>query len=194
MSNGFPPESTNAAILHARQCLATIGDTQTVQIGREHLQWLVEAATAYEAYERQCAWVQGARVGPLGWHVARIMTDLIYAAYPALRPAIAAHREEVADGQGAVTHMATDAAEARARLRDTLSDADQLESMFCLVKSDDIRAILATAEAASGAGEREAFMRGAEAMQRALADALCDHLNPRAASIANATPVPDYRS
>ena len=50
----------------------------------------------------------------------------------------------------------TDAAEARARLCETLSDADQIESMFCLVKSDDIRAILTTAEAASGAGEREA--------------------------------------
>lgn len=46
---------------------------------------------------------------------------------------------------------------------------------------------------ASAPAEQEAaFRAGAEAMQRALADALRDHLNPRAAAIANSTPLPEY--
>lgn len=44
-----------------------------------------------------------------------------------------------------------------------------------------------------GEVEREAFKRGAEAMQRLLADALRDHLNSRAAAIANGIALPEYR-
>ena len=42
--------------------------------------------------------------------------------------------------------------------------------------------------------EREAFRRGAEAMQRKLADALRDHLNSRAAAIANGVTIPEYQA
>lgn len=52
-----------------------------------------------------------------------------------------------------------------------------------------------TVEVRAFASHREAAFRdGAEAMQRALADALRDHLNSRAAAIANSTPLPEYQA
>jgi hypothetical protein len=104
-----------------------------------------------------------------------------------------------------MTHTTTDAAEARAR--EVLARAMASKHWGSLVRegkddnwgvikpSEAIRAMIAfaTAEAASGAGEAAAFKRGAEAMQRALADALRDHLNSRAAAIANGIEIPEYR-
>ena len=106
-----------------------------------------------------------------------------------------------------MTNTTTDAAEARALTPEVVAAAikateykyfgdyefsdDQREAVDVLVEVARHR--LATAEAASGAGEAAAFKRGAEAMQRALADALRDHLNSRAAAIANGIEIPEYR-
>lgn len=63
---------------------------------------------------------------------------------------------------------------------------------------DRLDGLLATLHRAAAASpepeEIEAFRRGAEVMQRTLAEALQDHLNSRAATIANGIAIPEYQA
>lgn len=78
------------------------------------------------------------------------------------------------------------------RQRELFSGATD-HSLWC---QQTARAALASpppVDADTPAASEDAFRRGAEAMQRSLADALRDHLNSRAAAIANSLPIPEYQ-
>ena len=75
-----------------------------------------------------------------------------------------------------------------AHIRAGTSDHKAIDAMLSFAALDS------RAGDAGPAGEVEAFRRGAEAMQRKLADALRDHLNSRAAAIANGVTIPEYQA